>query len=249
MRELAQGVRALAAGLAARGFSKGESGRLHAEHPRVRDRVPRRGLGRRQVHHRQPALHGQRARRTSSRIPARASCSPCRPSSRPPCEARRGAPASRRSSCSARARARSRSTELLGDPAEAPEPDIDPGQRPRRAAVLERHHRPAQGRDAHPPQPRRQPRARSTRLSRSTHDDTLIGVLPFFHIYGMTVIMNQGLRSGATIVTMPRFDLERLPRPRGGARASPAPTSCRRSRSRSPSTRPSRVATSRRCRP
>ena len=37
--------------------------------------------------------------------------------------------------------------------------------------------------------------------------DTIIGVLPFFHIYGMTVIMNQALRTGATIVTMPRFDL------------------------------------------
>jgi acyl-CoA synthetase (AMP-forming)/AMP-acid ligase II len=41
-------------------------------------------------------------------------------------------------------------------------------------------------------------------------DDTLIGVLPFFHIYGMTVIMNQGLTAGATIVTMPRFDLEQF---------------------------------------
>ncbi len=41
-------------------------------------------------------------------------------------------------------------------------------------------------------------------------DDTLIGVLPFFHIYGMTVIMNQGLRNGATIVTMPRFDLDQF---------------------------------------
>jgi acyl-CoA synthetase (AMP-forming)/AMP-acid ligase II len=41
-------------------------------------------------------------------------------------------------------------------------------------------------------------------------DDTLIGVLPFFHIYGMQVIMNQGLRNGATIVTMPRFDLEQF---------------------------------------
>ncbi len=41
-------------------------------------------------------------------------------------------------------------------------------------------------------------------------DDTLIGVLPFFHIYGMTVIMNQGLLAGATIVTMPRFDLEQF---------------------------------------
>jgi acyl-CoA synthetase (AMP-forming)/AMP-acid ligase II len=41
-----------------------------------------------------------------------------------------------------------------------------------------------------------------------TEDDTVIGVLPFFHIYGMTVIMNQALRVGATVVTMPRFDLE-----------------------------------------
>jgi acyl-CoA synthetase (AMP-forming)/AMP-acid ligase II len=38
----------------------------------------------------------------------------------------------------------------------------------------------------------------------------LIGVLPFFHIYGMTVIMNMGLHSGATVVTMPRFDLEQF---------------------------------------
>jgi acyl-CoA synthetase (AMP-forming)/AMP-acid ligase II len=38
-------------------------------------------------------------------------------------------------------------------------------------------------------------------------DDVLIGCLPFFHIYGMTVIMNQGVRAGATIVTMPRFEL------------------------------------------
>ncbi|MBO6937691.1 MAG: AMP-binding protein [Deltaproteobacteria bacterium] len=34
-----------------------------------------------------------------------------------------------------------------------------------------------------------------------------MGVLPFFHIYGMTVIMNLALSEGATIVTMPRFDL------------------------------------------
>jgi acyl-CoA synthetase (AMP-forming)/AMP-acid ligase II len=41
-------------------------------------------------------------------------------------------------------------------------------------------------------------------------EDVLIGVLPFFHIYGQTVIMNQGLWQGATIVTMPRFDLEQF---------------------------------------
>ncbi len=38
--------------------------------------------------------------------------------------------------------------------------------------------------------------------------DTLLAVLPFFHIYGMQVIMNLGLHAGATVVTMPRFDLE-----------------------------------------
>jgi acyl-CoA synthetase (AMP-forming)/AMP-acid ligase II len=38
-------------------------------------------------------------------------------------------------------------------------------------------------------------------------DDVIIAVLPFFHIYGMQVLMNSGLAVGATIVTMPRFDL------------------------------------------
>ena len=41
-------------------------------------------------------------------------------------------------------------------------------------------------------------------------DDVLIGVLPFFHIYGQTVIMNLGLRNGAAVVTMPRFDLDQF---------------------------------------
>lgn len=41
-----------------------------------------------------------------------------------------------------------------------------------------------------------------------TEDDTLIGVLPFFHIYGMVVIMKLALANGATVVSMPRFDLE-----------------------------------------
>ena len=38
--------------------------------------------------------------------------------------------------------------------------------------------------------------------------DTLICVLPLFHIYGLMVVLNMGLYTGATIVTMPRFDLE-----------------------------------------
>lgn len=36
--------------------------------------------------------------------------------------------------------------------------------------------------------------------------DVVLGVLPFFHIYGMVVIMNMSLGVGATVVTMPRFD-------------------------------------------
>ena len=47
-------------------------------------------------------------------------------------------------------------------------------------------------------------------LHHLSQEDTLIGILPFFHIYGMEVIMNNGLTNGATIVTMPKFDLEQF---------------------------------------
>jgi acyl-CoA synthetase (AMP-forming)/AMP-acid ligase II len=41
-----------------------------------------------------------------------------------------------------------------------------------------------------------------------TSDTKILAVLPFFHIYGMTVMMNQGLHRRVTVVTMPRFDLQ-----------------------------------------
>src|SRR5882672_3759376 len=41
-----------------------------------------------------------------------------------------------------------------------------------------------------------------------TDNDTLICVLPLFHIYGLVVVLNMGLHQGATIVTVPRFELE-----------------------------------------
>src|SRR5450756_2943652 len=41
-----------------------------------------------------------------------------------------------------------------------------------------------------------------------SEDEVILAFLPFFHIYGMTVIMNQGLYHGVTLVTMPRFELE-----------------------------------------
>ncbi len=39
-------------------------------------------------------------------------------------------------------------------------------------------------------------------------DDVMIGILPFFHIYGMIVVMNIFLYLKGTVVTMPQFDLE-----------------------------------------
>ncbi|MFN2413893.1 MAG: 4-coumarate--CoA ligase family protein [Pyrinomonadaceae bacterium] len=41
-------------------------------------------------------------------------------------------------------------------------------------------------------------------------DETLVCVLPLFHIYGMVAIMSHGLYCGATVVTLPRFDFEHL---------------------------------------
>src|SRR5260370_28039596 len=41
-------------------------------------------------------------------------------------------------------------------------------------------------------------------------DNILLCVLPLFHIYGLVVVLNMGLHLGATIVTMPRFDLEQF---------------------------------------
>ncbi|TPW66482.1 AMP-binding protein, partial [Schumannella sp. 10F1B-5-1] len=38
-------------------------------------------------------------------------------------------------------------------------------------------------------------------------EDRVLAVLPFFHIYGMTVLLNLALRQRATLVTMPKFDL------------------------------------------
>ena len=44
-------------------------------------------------------------------------------------------------------------------------------------------------------------------LARIRQDERWVGVLPFFHIYGLVAIMNLALYRGDTIVTMPRFEL------------------------------------------
>ena len=40
--------------------------------------------------------------------------------------------------------------------------------------------------------------------------ERILAVLPFFHIYGLTALMNAPLRRGATVVVLPRFDLDQF---------------------------------------
>jgi acyl-CoA synthetase (AMP-forming)/AMP-acid ligase II len=40
--------------------------------------------------------------------------------------------------------------------------------------------------------------------------EAVLSFLPFFHIYGMQVLMNGALVAGGTVVTLPRFDLEQF---------------------------------------
>jgi acyl-CoA synthetase (AMP-forming)/AMP-acid ligase II len=41
-----------------------------------------------------------------------------------------------------------------------------------------------------------------------TSDDVVIAALPFFHVYGLNVILNRALAAGATVVAMERFVLD-----------------------------------------
>jgi acyl-CoA synthetase (AMP-forming)/AMP-acid ligase II len=43
-----------------------------------------------------------------------------------------------------------------------------------------------------------------------SQDDTMICVVPMSHLYGLHIIVNLGLSQGATIVTVPRYDLDQF---------------------------------------
>jgi acyl-CoA synthetase (AMP-forming)/AMP-acid ligase II len=97
--------------------------------------------------------------------------------------------------------------DLLGDPDDAPEPAIDPlsdiaalpyssGTTGLPKGVMLSHHNLVAN------------LLQADALIGLSPDDVLVAVLPFFHIYGLSVIMGLGLWSGATLVTMPRFDLD-----------------------------------------
>ncbi|GGM04886.1 AMP-binding protein [Dactylosporangium sucinum] len=45
-------------------------------------------------------------------------------------------------------------------------------------------------------------------LHRIDEGDRIIAILPFFHIYGMAVLLNNALMRGATVYVHPRFDLD-----------------------------------------
>ena len=47
-------------------------------------------------------------------------------------------------------------------------------------------------------------------VEQTADTEVLIGILPFYHIYGMVAIMCNALRVGATVVTMPRFELDQF---------------------------------------
>jgi acyl-CoA synthetase (AMP-forming)/AMP-acid ligase II len=124
--------------------------------------------------------------------------------------------------------------DVMGQPLEAQAP-VDLEEPRRRAALFQRHDGAAQGRDADPSQPRGQCAAIGCG-GRDHRRDTAIAFLPFFHIYGMTVLMNLFLERARRLVTMPRFDLElflrliqehhgdaALHRAAGGAGAGQAP--------------------------
>ena len=43
-----------------------------------------------------------------------------------------------------------------------------------------------------------------------TEKDTMVCVVPMYHLYGLHVVMNLAIRNGATVVTLPRYDLNQF---------------------------------------
>ena len=96
---------------------------------------------------------------------------------------------------------------LLGDPAQVPSPRIDPSDTvvamPMSsgttgfAKVVQLTHRNLVANVI-----------QSSAAIQLDDRDVMIGILPFFHVYGLTVLMNLALWRGTTVVTMPKFELD-----------------------------------------
>ena len=96
--------------------------------------------------------------------------------------------------------------DLLGEGRPAPEVSFDPATH---TAVLPY----SSGTTGHPKGVRLSHRNLIANVSQSSSSiglvegDRVLAVLPFFHIYGMTVLLNFAIRQRAALVTMPKFDL------------------------------------------
>jgi 4-coumarate--CoA ligase len=53
-----------------------------------------------------------------------------------------------------------------------------------------------------------QPGATNHQFATDNFQDTYVCLLPFFHTYGITIILNTGIQTGAKLVTLPQFDVQ-----------------------------------------
>ncbi|XP_057379477.1 uncharacterized protein LOC130701512 [Daphnia carinata] len=53
-----------------------------------------------------------------------------------------------------------------------------------------------------------EPGGTNHQMATSNYQDTYICLLPFFHTYGITIIMNTGFETGAKLVTLPQFEIQ-----------------------------------------
>ncbi len=176
--------------------------------------LPRHGLGGWHGHHGQPHLHRRGGAPPAQRLRGHDCWSRSRCSWRSP-EREPRAPQVERDLHPRSLRRPLGLVDWLGEPL-AEQVPVDPDRR-RRPPLLERHDRAVEGRHAHPrttwwpTSPSANPCCPSARARPCS------SVLPFFHIYGMQVLMNGTLVAGGVVVTMPRFDLEQFLDPCPGA--------------------------------
>uniref|UniRef100_A0A0P5EMA5 4-coumarate--CoA ligase n=1 Tax=Daphnia magna TaxID=35525 RepID=A0A0P5EMA5_9CRUS len=53
-----------------------------------------------------------------------------------------------------------------------------------------------------------EPGGTNHQVATSEYQDTYICLLPFFHTYGITILMNTGFETGAKLVTLPQFEIQ-----------------------------------------
>jgi 4-coumarate--CoA ligase len=53
-----------------------------------------------------------------------------------------------------------------------------------------------------------QPGGTNQQVASTNYQDTYICLLPFFHTYGVTLLMNMGFQTGAKLVTLPQFEVQ-----------------------------------------